>query len=86
MESAATPHTKDLRTVERFTRRDFNTMKYEVLIDDPSIYTRPWSGGFDFRWSPNLELFEYVCQDFNTAPELMMKDNQPISFISPFIP
>jgi hypothetical protein len=39
-----------------------------VIIDDPNVYTRPWTGGFDFRWSSNVELFEYICQDNNTAP------------------
>ena len=29
------PHTEQLHIVERFTRTDFNTLKYEVTIDDP---------------------------------------------------
>ncbi len=80
------PHTEKLRTVERFTRKDFNTMKYEVLVDDPNVYTRLWSGGFDFRWSSGIELFEYICQDNNTAPGLMTKDNQPLDLAKPFVP
>ncbi|HYR87146.1 MAG TPA: hypothetical protein VE422_23900 [Terriglobia bacterium] len=80
------PHTEKLRTVERFTRTDFNVMKYEVLIDDPNVYTRPWSGGFNFRWSSNIELFEYVCQDNNTAPVLMMKGDEPLTLTKPFVP
>jgi hypothetical protein len=80
------PHTEKLHTVERFTRTDFNTIKYEVLIDDPSVYTKPWSGGFNLRWSPNVELFEYVCQDNNTAPDLMMKDGQPLHLNRAIIP
>ena len=74
------PHTDKLRTVERFTRTDFNTIKYEILIDDPSVYTRPWSGGFDLRWSADIEVFEYICQDNNTATEYMMKGNDEIRF------
>jgi hypothetical protein len=81
------PHTEKLHTVERFTRTDFNTIKYEVLIDDPNAYTKPWSGGFNLRWSPNVELFEYVCQDNNHAPTLMMNpDGTALSFDSPVIP
>jgi len=80
------PHTEKLHTVERFTRTDFDTIKYEVLIDDPNVYTKPWSGGFDLRWSPNIELFEYICQDNNTAPELMMKDGQPLHLNRSIIP
>jgi hypothetical protein len=80
------PHTEKLHTVERFTRTNFNTIKYEVLIDDTNVYTKPWSGGFDLRWSPNLELFEYICQDNNTAPDLMMKDGQPLHLNRSIIP
>ena len=80
------PHTEGLRTVERFTRTDFNTIKYEVLIDDLNVYTRAWSGGFDLRWSSGTELFEFVCQDNNTATEYMMKGDDPVFFRNPFTP
>jgi hypothetical protein len=74
------PHTENLRTVERFTRLDFNTIKYEILIDDSNVYTRPWSGGFNLRWTPDTEVFEYVCQDNNTATEYMMKGSEQVFF------
>jgi len=80
------PHTEKLHTVERFTRTDSKTIKYEVLIDDPSVYTRQWSGGFNLRLSADTELFEYICQDNNTAPDLMMKDGEPLRFNSPIVP
>jgi hypothetical protein len=80
------PHTEQLRTVERFTRPDFNTIKYEVLIDDPGAYTRAWSGGFDLRWSPDIELFEFICQDNNTATMLMMMGDRPVSITRPTVP
>jgi len=80
------PHTEGLHTLERFTRTDFNTIQYEVTIDDPAVYTKPWSGGFDLRWTPGIELFEYICQDNNTAPDLMMKDGQPLSLNRSIVP
>jgi len=80
------PHTERLRTVERFTRTDFNTIKYEVLIDDPNVYTRAWSGGFDLRWSSDTELFEFVCQDNNLATEYMMKGDDPVFFRNQIAP
>jgi hypothetical protein len=80
------PHTERLHTVERFTRTDFNTIKYEVLIDDPSVYTRPWAGGFNLRWTPGVELFEYICQDNNTAPNLMTKDGEPLHLNNSIVP
>lgn len=80
------PHTEGLRTVERFTRTDFDTIKYEILIDDPRVYTKSWSGGFNLQWSADTELFEYVCQDNNTATEYMMKGDEEVSFASPIVP
>jgi hypothetical protein len=66
-----TPHTDRLHLIERFSRPDFNTLQYEVTIDDPGAYTAVWTGGFLLRWSAGAELFEYVCQDNNRSPEGM---------------
>lgn len=66
------PHTDRLHLIERFTRTDLNTMKYEITIDDPGAYTATWRSGFFLRWTPGLELFEYVCQENNHDPEIML--------------
>jgi hypothetical protein len=66
------PHTEKLRTLERLTRTDSNTIRYEVTIDDPGAYSKPWTGGFNLRWDGGTELFEYVCQQANYAGELMV--------------
>jgi len=57
------PHTEGLRLTERFTRPDLHTLRYEVTIDDPRTYTRPWSGGWTLRWVPDAEIQEYFCED-----------------------
>ena len=80
------PHTDKLHLIERFSRPDFNTLQYEVTVDDPGAYTAQWTGGFLLRWSPNTELFEYVCQDNNRSPEGMVGGTQPVprtSLIAP---
>jgi hypothetical protein len=56
------PHTEQLHLVERFTRTDMNTMRYEVTIDDPGAYTRPWSAGWTLQWVPE-DLPIFYCQD-----------------------
>jgi hypothetical protein len=35
--------------VEHFKFVDANTMKYEAVFDDPSVYTKPWTFGFDMK-------------------------------------
>jgi hypothetical protein len=57
------PHTAQLHLIERFSRPDLNTLKYEVTIDDPGAYTRPWTSSSTLQWVPNTELPEYFCQD-----------------------
>ena len=57
------PHTEQLRLLERFTRTDFDTMKYEVTIEDPGAYTRSWSAGWNLRWVGGEELPRHLCQD-----------------------
>ena len=51
--------------MERFTRTDYNTLKYEAMIDDPGAYSATWTGGWNIPWNPNSEMYEYVCQDNN---------------------
>jgi hypothetical protein len=59
------PSTEFLHLTERFTRTDYNTLKYEATIDDPGAYTAPWTGGWYITWQPGGEMYEYVCQDNN---------------------
>jgi hypothetical protein len=66
------PHTDRLHLVERLTRVDFNTLKYELTIDDPGAYTAPWTTGFSMQWTSGSELFEYICQENNFGPQLMV--------------
>jgi hypothetical protein len=57
------PHTEQLHLIERLTRVDFNTIKYELTVDDPGAYTATWSGGFMLTFAPDQESFEFICQD-----------------------
>jgi hypothetical protein len=57
------PHTDQLRLIERFTRVDFDTLRYEVTIEDPGAYTRAWSTGWTMRWVGGAELPVHFCQD-----------------------
>ena len=57
------PHTEALRLTERFSRPDFNTLRYEVLVNDPGAYTRPWSSVWTLHWVADQDVPEYFCQD-----------------------
>jgi hypothetical protein len=55
--------------VERFTRVDADTIQYEVTIDDPDVYTRPWKVAIPLERDPSYQIFEYACHEGNHAVE-----------------
>jgi hypothetical protein len=59
--------------VERFTRVDANTIQYEATIDDPNVYTRPWTLTFPLNRDDRYRLFEYACHEGNHALENMLR-------------
>ena len=63
IDMAGDPHTDLLHVVERFTRKDLYTLRYEATIDDPGVYTEPWTIGFDIVWDEKGEIQEYICQE-----------------------
>lgn len=53
-----------LHVIERFTRTGPDTLKYEVTIDDPETWTKPWSVMIPLSHSPDA-VFEYACHEGN---------------------
>lgn len=80
------PSTEHLRTTERLTRSVFDTILYEVTIDDPGAYTRPFSGKFELRLDPGNSLFEYMCQEANYAAELMVGNLESVERTTSIVP
>jgi hypothetical protein len=61
-----------LRVVERFTRRDRTTIDYTFTIDDPSTFTRPWTGRLPLTAFEG-PIYEYACHEGNYAMEGMLR-------------
>jgi hypothetical protein len=61
------PQSEALHVIERFTRIQADTIQYEVTIDDPNVYTRPWKVAFPLTKDPDAQLFEYACHEGNHA-------------------
>ena len=60
-------HSEDLHTIERLTRVG-DKLRYQITIDDPQIFTRPFSQDFELTLRPDWEplgLLEYVCEENN---------------------
>ncbi len=56
-----------LHVVERFTRVDADTIRYEVTIDDPNTFTKPWKVSIPMSKERDYTIYEYACQEGNYA-------------------
>ena len=55
---------RNLHVVERFTRVDAETLLYHFTVDDPTVWTAPWSGEYVWPASEN-KVYEYACHEAN---------------------
>ena len=56
---------ENLHLIERFTRVG-NTLRYEFTIDDPTMWTKPWTAMIPLRRT-NQRLFEFACHEGNES-------------------
>jgi hypothetical protein len=59
------PHSDALHAIERFTRTDAMHIAYEVTIDDPKTFSKPWTNKRTFTLRPDWEIMEYSCEENN---------------------
>ena len=57
---------ENLRVTERFSRVDANTILYRFTIDDPTAFSKPWSGEIPFV-AVRGPIYEYACHEGNAA-------------------
>ena len=56
--------TASLHVVERLTRTGRDALRYEFTVDEPSEFTRPWSGSYTIHRTAN-QMFEFACHEGN---------------------
>ncbi len=57
---------ENLHVVERFRRTDPSTIIYQATVDDPTVYTKPWT--VEISMSKRTDrIFEYACHEGNYA-------------------
>jgi len=64
-------HSDQIHVVERYTATSPDHLQYEATIEDPEVYTRPWTLGLPLyrRIDENMQLLEFKCVEF--AEEFM---------------
>jgi hypothetical protein len=64
-------HSDALRTVEHIRWLDDKTLSYQLTIDDPKVFTAPWTQDFTMALHPDWDaagLYEYFCEENNRCP------------------
>jgi len=74
LDRAGNFHSEQLRVIERYTPMDPDHLWYEATLEDPKVYSRPWSIRFPLyrRIEPDARLLEFKCVPF--AEEVMYGD------------
>jgi hypothetical protein len=62
-------HSDALHVTERYTRIDKEQIDYEVTMDDPSVFTKPWTIKTTLMLREGTRLQEYVCAENNVEME-----------------
>jgi hypothetical protein len=63
LDAAGHPHSEGLRLVERYRRRDFGHLDVETTIDDPQMYTRPFTIKVPHDLLADGDVFESFCEN-----------------------
>jgi hypothetical protein len=61
------PQTATMKVVERFMPVGPERIDYEVTIEDPKVYTRPWKVALPLNRDQSYQMFEYSCHEGNLA-------------------
>ncbi len=70
LDTAGHPVSENLHIVERFHRIDATHLGYEVTVDDPKMYTKPFTNVRTWVLMPKSEeVLEYVCTENNKEVE-----------------
>jgi len=78
LDRAGNFHSEDLHVVERYTPTGPDHLRYEVTIEDPKVFTRPWKMSMSlYRRQEQTELLEYACHAYLLEQEW---DNPASSF------
>jgi len=67
-----TPVSAQGTVTERFTRIAKDELLYQFTVDDPTHYTKAWSGEYSFKPSKG-QIYEYACHEGNYAMAGILK-------------
>jgi hypothetical protein len=63
LDTSGHPHSEGLHLIERFHRLDFGHMDLQITIEDPKMYTHPFTIKYPQRLLPDTDILEFVCME-----------------------
>jgi hypothetical protein len=60
-------HSADMKIIERFTRTDADLLQYEILVEDPKTYSRPFKIAIPLISPKGFQLLPYECHKATTC-------------------
>ena len=62
---------QNLHVIERFTRTGPDTLQYRFTVEDPTAFTKPWTGEIAMSSTPG-PIYEYACHEGNYSLSSML--------------
>jgi hypothetical protein len=67
LDTVGHPHSEQLHLTQRFSRPDLGHITYEVTVDDPKTFTKPWKNVRTLWLRTDWEMMEYSCEENNKS-------------------
>ena len=63
LDSGGSPLTSAAKVIEKFRRPNFGKLEIEITVDDPKVYTAPWTIQLNQPLKLDTDLLDYICQE-----------------------
>ena len=65
LDIVGTPGSDQATMTERFTRLSYGRMNIDITVNDPKIFTKPWTVRHVQEIMPDSEIIEFICEENN---------------------
>jgi hypothetical protein len=65
LNGGGTPHSSNMRSIERFERTSDKTIQYTAIIDDPETWVKPYTISYPLNRDNGFQVYEYACHEGN---------------------
>ena len=78
------PQTESLKLTERYLRKDFGHLSYDMTFEDPKVFAKPFTLHMDKLLSPDNEILEDVCENEKSGVHLSGGLTVPVATLAKY--